>query len=353
MSRIGEQCDACVSLAWRGLCRVRTWPRVPVIAILLMTVAGCGSDSRNVAEVGGAPITQAAVSHWLSVQRAGGGGKSSSSETAQVIGLLISGAWVQAAAKQAGVAVTDREATHQLELFTFESRNGIAYEPALDDEDLVRLLQIPAVPTAEKAWAMRTALLEVGVAQKRQREAEKRISAKEIASFYRSNQRLFFIQERRDLNIIESFSKPGIEQALREVKAGKSWRNVAERLSIDPAARDGIRVNFQRSNGSAPLDAAIFAAKPGVVMGPKKLLTYWIFKVLRIKPAHEESLAQAEAAIRRHLATELASRVLAPASARRLASETTCSSGALATQCRQGVSASLSNALSLAAVQKG
>ena len=180
---------------------------------------------------------------------------------------------------------------------------------------------------------MKLAIVESQLSQMRVSQAEREITKPQTVGFYRQHQSLFWVPEVRDYNIIEAYKKSAIEQALREVRMGQSFKRVAERLTIDPVAPTGIRVDYTRGDGSRRLDHAIFGAKLGVLEGPKKITTYWIFKVIRIRRAHEQSLTQASTTIRRRLAGEIASTTLASESRRRWASRTACPKGPLRSTC--------------------
>jgi len=194
-------------------------------------------------------------------------------------------------------------------------------------------------------WAMKLALLRARVRAARARMAERQVTRAQIRAYYLAHLRQFWLPERRDVYLVEAYKRAAIERAAREIRSGTSFRAVAAHRSIYAVTPHGIRLDFKRSDaGLKALAEAIFAAKPGVLMGPKKIIIYYLFKVIRIKPAEEQPLAQVTAAIRRRLGRLAPTLAGARDSARRWAPATSCSPGALARTCRASVRALLSSA---------
>jgi hypothetical protein len=279
------------------------------------------------------------LDHWTSVQAALDGSRGHApEETAarrQALDWLISAQWKQEEANEYGIRVGDGEVQHQLGLFVYEHIEAINYEPAVRDAMLVRVLLGAGVPASDRRWAMKLAILDSRIELERIKRGEQRVTVGQIASYYRAQKRLFFVPEERDYDIVESFSKPSMEEAKREIEAGKSFRSVAARMSIDTRAPGGRRINQARGDGAKSLDDAIFRARPGVLVGPKIVATYYLFRVIRVWAAHERSLAEVQASIRRRLGERLAATVVVAESARRWAAKTRCLPGRWAASCRR------------------
>jgi hypothetical protein len=272
------------------------------------------------------------INHWASARRAGRGVAAQS----WALQLLVSAQWTERQAQQLGIHVGEADVGHQLELFRFDHTEGIPY-PASVAADYVRLLLARSLSERDARFLMRLAILSSRIRAVEIEQAERQVKPSQIVSYYRSHPARFFIPEHRDYNIVETFTKHGIEEAVREIRAGLSFKTVARRLTMDPVAPDGIRVNFSRSEGSKPLDDAIFGATLGEITGPKKIVVYYIFKVIRIRAAHELSLVHVEAAIRRTLATQIVSTDVEVQARRMWAAQTACVDGAGALGCRQRV----------------
>jgi hypothetical protein len=327
----------------RNLLGAVRWSEKPLVwacAALLaaaLSLGACGAGAgATVAEVDGIAITKKAFDHWMSVVAAADRGTAvgRAALERQALKRALSAEWTRAEARALGIAVSDREAGHQLELFKYEQIEGLQHELSVRDAEVRKVLLSSRVAHQDRLQAMKLAVLEARIEQERISRAGREVTPIQIAAYYREHQSLFAVPERRDYNIVETFKKSAIEQAKREIDSGESFKSVAHKLTIDPVAHDGIRLNVPRGDQSNPLEREIFSAKPGVLVGPRQVAAYYLFKVLRIYPAHEQRLAPAQASIRRRLVERLASTTLVPELARRWATRTRCATGNLAASCR-------------------
>jgi hypothetical protein len=161
---------------------------------------------------------------------------------------------------------------------------------------------------ADQEWVVKLALLDAQIERLRIAQAAQRLTRAQIVSYYWRHQRRFFVPEHRDVAIIETPTEPPIRKAKREIESGKDFADVARRVSTDPRAPNGQKLYLTRSEGATLLTDAIFGAKPHVLIGPLLVIWFYLFDVLRIVPAHELSLAQAQRTIVQILATEEVSR---------------------------------------------
>jgi hypothetical protein len=283
------------------------------------------------------------LDHWVSVVAAADRGEAVGRAALELHALkrALSAAWTRAEARALGIVVSDREARHQLELFRYEQIEGLRHELSVRDAEARKILLVSRVAYQDRLQAMKLAVLELRIEQERISRAEREVTPSQIAAYYREHQSLFAVPERRDYNIVETFKESAIKQAKREIDSGESFKRVAHRLTIDPVAHDGIRLNIPRGDLSNPLEREIFSAKPGVLVGPRQVAAYYVFKVLRTYPAHKQRIARAEASIRQRLGERVVSTKLALSLARRWATRTRCAAGRLAASCRRLVRSQL------------
>jgi hypothetical protein len=178
-------------------------------------------------------------------------------------------------------------------------------------------------------------------------------SEAEVVAYFQRHKQQFETPPGRDVHIIRTTSRVAALQAKTELKAGKSFAAIAKRLSAvaQPVrAEHGLTKNLlPHFYTEAPLNDAIFSAKPGVVSGPvfvskPKVLAaepasgYFVFEVIRTTPAHRASLAHVRAEIASAITAHNKEKVLARSIAAIRAKWkqlTDCTPGYVVPSCRQ------------------
>ena len=306
----------------------------------LIGLSACGGIPSNaVVQVDGKPITKATYAHWLAVAAASTsaatGGKAVVPEPPdfqaciahlqattptvkgqpaptqaqlktqceqqykalqqEVLGFLISTAWVLGEAESLGVKVSDKEVHKR-----FEEIRSQQFPKAAEFQKFL----------ASSGQTVSDLLLRVKsnlIAQKVQQQIIKRkanITHAQIAQYYNENSQRFGQSEKRNLKIILTKTEEAAKKAKQEIESGKSWATVAKSTSIDPTtkASGGVLVGVVKGQEEKSLDSAIFSAQKNVVQGPiKTVFGYYIFEVTSTTPGTQETLAQAEASIRQQL----------------------------------------------------
>jgi parvulin-like peptidyl-prolyl isomerase len=281
-----------------------------MVALLLalgLSACGGGGSEAIVAKVAGRPITKAQFTHWLSVQ----GGATASSSSPQDAGLkrqvmetLISAQWTLAEASKLGVSVSDKEAEQQLSVLDYAANTAQTSGQLFPREaELKKSLSARGLTHADRVWLMKLNLLGTKVEQKSRLLAEQAVTHAQIAKYYEAHRGQFVVGEEREFMILQNM-RPVVVKAKREIEAGKSFLSVAKRVSIDQEAPEGVQ-RLKRGEEEPEFVAHIFAARPHVLVGPIKFGTYdYMFEITKITPTREQTLAQAEASIRRRLAGE-------------------------------------------------
>jgi foldase protein PrsA len=213
----------------------------------------------------------------------------------EVLGFLISSAWVLGEAESLGVKISDKEVHER-----FEKIKTQQFPKAAEFE---KFLASSGQTVSDLLLRVKLNLL----AQKVQQKIAKRkanITHAQIAQYYKENPQRFGQPEKRNLKIILTKTEEAASKAKKEIESGKSWASVAKSASIDPVTKNngGVLVGVVKGQEEKSLDSAIFAAKTNVVQGPvKTVFGYYIFEVTSVTPGSQLSLAQAEASIRQQL----------------------------------------------------
>lgn len=111
-----------------------------------------------------------------------------------------------------------------------------------------------------------------------------RVTDEEIESYFAAHEREY-LNEYRVSQILLGAPEEA-QQALAQLKT-KSFESVAERFSIDPAARRGGDLGYLTKGNMMPeLEAIVFSMKPGDVSGVVKSdFGYHIFKLVDVREA--------------------------------------------------------------------
>jgi hypothetical protein len=252
----------------------------------------------------------------------------------RALDLAILSRWSTGEAREERLSVSEEEASQQLELLRFDERTGTSYEGLPHEPMLRRLLVSSRVATSDRLWLMRVALLEAKVERARHARAAQAVSREEVARFYREHKQRFLQPARREIEMLGSYSRAVVMKAKLEIEDGKPFLAVARRVSVDGEAPEGLE-NLVRGTDEAEVEDPVFAARPHVLSGPYKYILWFLFEVLKVVPAHQQTLAEAEGAIRRQLAPGVVASRLLPAFEAKWMARTSCRAGYVIARCRQ------------------
>ncbi len=131
-------------------------------------------------------------------------------------------------------------------------------------------------------------------------KSDKKPTDAEISDYYAKNKSRFAQPERRDLLIVLTKTKAKADQAKAALDSGQSFASVAKKYSID----DNSKKNGGKLEGVASgqqeksLDDAVFGAPKSKIVGPiKTSFGYYVFKVTKVTPKSQQTLAQAKSTI--------------------------------------------------------
>ncbi len=213
----------------------------------------------------------------------------------EVLGFLISSAWVLGEGNSLGVKISDKEVKKQFE--TIKSQQFP--KPA----EFEKFLATSGQTVSDLLLRVKLNLLSSKIQQHVVKSKGTPTEA-QIAKYYNENKSRFGTPEKRNLRIILTKTEAAAGAAKKEVESGKSFASVAKKVSIDPTskANGGLLSGVTKGQEEKALDEAIFAAKKGVLSGPIKTpFGYYIFEVLSTTAGSQQTLAQAKSSIKQQL----------------------------------------------------
>jgi foldase protein PrsA len=312
------------------------------IAAAAALISGCGGDvpPNGVAKIGDTVITKAQFTHWLDAAAHGSaapGGtvvvpdppdfkkcvanqlkqpvpKGSKKPTAvqlktqcrqqydalkqQVMQFLISAEWIQQEAKKQKVKVSEKEVQKQ---FGDQKKQSFP-----KDADYQKFLKTSGMTEADLLFRVRLDVVSNEVRNKVLKE-NKKVSDAQISAYYAKNKKRFAQPERRDLEVVLTRNKAKADEAKAALDSGQSFKVVSKKSSIDEAskAQGGKLPGVAKGQQEKAFDDAIFGAAKGKIVGPVKTqFGYYVFRVTKVTPAAQQTLAQTKETIRNLLKSQ-------------------------------------------------
>ncbi len=312
-----------------------------------LAACGGGIPGNAVVQVGGNPITKATYEHWLSVAAASSSAstpgqtapkpvvpdppnytaciahleatapkpaKGQSKPTAaqlksqceqqykslqqEVLGFLISSAWVLGEAESMGVKVSDAEVKKQFE--------QIKSQQFPKPEEFKKFLATSGQTVSDLLLRVKLNLLSSKIQQKVSKE-KGNVTQSQISKYYEEHKSQFGTPEKRNVKIILTKTEAAANKAKQEIESGKSFSSVAKAVSIDPTskAKGGEITGVVKGQEEKALDEAIFSAPKGKLGGPVKTpFGYYIYEVTGTTAGNQQTLAKAQSSIKQQLTAQ-------------------------------------------------
>lgn len=216
----------------------------------------------------------------------------------QVLQFLISAHWIQGEASDQSVKVTDAEVNKQ-----FQQTKKQSFPK---QTDYAKFLKDSGMTQDDILFRVRLDTLSNKLRQK-VTKGKDTVTDAQISAYYNKNKARFAQPERRDLRIVLTKAKAKADQARAAIAGGQSFKTVAKKFSIDQASKSqgGVLLAVAKGQQEKALDTAVFNAKKGQLVGPVKTqFGFYVFKVQKITPASQQSLAQAKQTIKQLLASQ-------------------------------------------------
>ena len=307
-------------------------PRLCCAAALALggaVVVGCGDSDDEfpegaVAKVGEAVITE---SDFERARKLASDRTKPRDEGAKARAMesLIKAEWMRQEAEARHITVTDAEVQEAVDQ---GRKTGFLSQENLNRAGLTLQQLLPTI---------RRGQLEINVTAELT-ESSRRVSAQDIADYYRHNKAKLIVEERRDIRLVIATTRAGADAARAALGDGQSWKVVARKYSVHDASRKngGKVADVRKGSEQTGLVETIFRARKGALVGPVKEAKYWaVFVVEKIKPPFQATLEQARDEIKQLLRTRRRQRALA-AFERKYRAKTTCAPGYRVPRCNNG-----------------
>jgi hypothetical protein len=304
------------------------------ILVAAMVLCACGggdtqrastvvsADDRVVARVGAAPITEAAVSHWVSLIAQG---PATRALRQHALGLLITAQWLIGEVTDRGQGVSPRDVNMQ-----FEAKNREAFPNG--EEELQQFLHQTGETVADVKFKI---LIELASSTLRElvRNTIPHVTAAQVVRYYSKHRSRFVIPEQRMVKFVERTTLAAATRARRELEAGRSI------VSMEPLDESVVRFARVGDPVGEEAERQIFSQRPKVLAGPVRLpRSYAVFVVDRIVPSTVQPLKRVEGSIRKRLVADARRQTAADltrAWMRKWTARTSCAPDYVIQQCSQ------------------
>jgi foldase protein PrsA len=302
--------------------------------LALVGLAACGksgSPADVVVRLGETQLSQATVTHWMSVMSAGRtaslGPTRQRQLRQQALEFLISSAWLTGEAASQGMTPSEGEVQQQL-----AERQKASFPGG--ETEAKEFMKASGQTLGDLELQARTEVASMKLRQLLARTAVN-VTRAQVATYYKQHRQSFVLPERREATYTGRRTEAAAEKVKREAEAGQVLPSAAQR-----------RVHEILYGASGPpnrqdaLERGIFASNPdGAVSGPfKDGGTYYVFEVTKVTPSVSLTLPEVEGEIRRRLVNKADQQARARLVATWRAewrTKTGCSPGYVTQKCRQ------------------
>ena len=216
----------------------------------------------------------------------------------RVMQLLVNAEWIEGEAEEQGVTVSDEEVKK-----AFEEQKKQNFPK---DADYRNFLKQSGQTEEQLLSQVRTGELARKISEKVVKGKDK-VTDAEIAAYYEKNKARFAQPETRDAHVVLARNEARAKQAKSAIQDGDSWKSVAKRYSIDEQSKQqgGALTGVAKGTQDKGLDAALFSAKRGEVVGPVKTsFGYYVLEVDKITEGSQQTLEDSKESIRQALIEE-------------------------------------------------
>jgi foldase protein PrsA len=211
---------------------------------------------------------------------------------------LIQGEWVQQEAEARGVKVKPAELEKALE----DQKKQVFP----NDKQYKQFLKTSGMTEQDVLFRVKLNELQQRLTQKVTEDA-KNVSDADIEAYYEKNKKRFAQPERRDLRVVLTKTQSKAKSAKGELQSGKPFKNVVKKYSIDEASKSqaGLLPAVSEGQQEKAFDTAIFSAPKNKLEGPVKTQFGWyVFKVEKVTPASQQTLAESKDTIKNLLRSQ-------------------------------------------------
>ncbi len=217
------------------------------------------------------------------------------------LGEVLDAIWIQGEAEEMGISVTEKEIADEL-----KKLKGQAFKTEKQYQEFLKEANFTEEDVDQR---VKTQLLSEKIQTQVTEEAPVP-SKSEIENYYEAAKTTQYTSpESRDIRVIKNKDKAKVEAAktaLEKDDSEKSWTKIAKKYSTDTTKSvGGLQSAVTEGGLGEPLDAEVFAAPQGELLGPlNEGGTYTIFEVMKITPEKVQSLDEAKSQISAQLAEQ-------------------------------------------------
>jgi parvulin-like peptidyl-prolyl isomerase len=237
---------------------------------------------------------------------------------------LIKAEWTRQEAEARGIVVTDA----QVEKLVDRGQQVGLFNPSV--------LKTARVSKRELYSRVRYNQLTGKIGEQMRAEVS-RVSAQDIADYYRRNRADFTVPYRRNARIVIARTRATAEAARDALGAGRSWTSVAKEYSLHFSRNDGGRIEAEwKRPDKGGVGAALFRARRGELTGPVKNGDRWaVFVAGKMERSYRATLDQARDEITERLRSRQKKQALG-AYTKKYRDKTTCAPGFEVPACSNG-----------------
>ncbi len=320
------------------------------VFFVLVALAACGSSDsvpgNAVASVNGTPITMAAFDHWLTIAANSSTQSATGASThqpipqppdytacinslrtqlaallkgrkqpttaelkaqcqqeytayqQQVMQFLLSADWVIGEANREGIHVSDQQVATQF--------NTIKKQQFPTPAAYSAFLASSGETLSDLLLRVKLELLSTQLRNKATKGTTT-VTPAQVSAYYAAHKSTYGSPENRNVSIILVKTPQQAAAALAAVKHGTPFAVEAKKVSIDVATKNqgGALTSVTRGEEEQALDTAIFSAPLNTLQGPVKTpFGYYVFKVTKIVPPNQLTLAQTSNTIKQQLLSQ-------------------------------------------------
>jgi foldase protein PrsA len=305
-----------------------------IATAVVLGACGSGVPGNAVATVGSAPITKAALDHWMVVANDATQGSTGApplptppnytaciaaekkvaanvadtptqlkalcaqaykSLVSEVMGYLINALWIEGEATDRGIKVTSAQVEKSFESQRKSSKPSLVSAAALN-----AFLAKSGQTVADLKWRTYLNLLYNALLLQVQTKAQK-VTPAQISAYYHAHLSSLTTPETRNVHLIETQTDATAAKVKSLLVSGSSYATLAPKYSIDPTTKGtgGSLIGVRTGELNAQITAAIFAAKVRVLTGPlKTAFGYYVFTVDAVTAAVTPTLSKATTEIK-------------------------------------------------------
>src|SRR5256714_7840368 len=249
----------------------------------------------------------------------------------QTLQFLITSQWLSQEAAKRHITATDKEVQT-----TFLQQKKQSFPK---EADYQKFLQSSGQTESDLLFRVKLSVL-TNKLQQNIVKGKATVSDAAIQDYYNKNKSRFPQPETRDLQVVLATKKPKADAALKAIKSGTPWPKVAKKYSSDTASKSqgGRLPGVTKGQQEKTFVAAIFSAQKNKVLGPiKTQFGFYVFRVTKITPAKQQSLAQVKTTIKNVLQSQQQQKALSDFVKdwqKRSKDMTVCAKGYVVPQCK-------------------